>query len=361
MKLTERQGFSLMTAFLLGNVLSGIGGGGNGAKTGYIAVFFSLILLIVFSMLFQQFIKKNNGKKFFQATRDFFGKTGNTLFLILLVLYSFSASFLSIGNYMNFVRFFATTSFPVTIGIFLVMLLTVYLCLKGIKTAGRYAEIILPIVVTSVILMLIMGIREIRDFTFPMPSSIALLCDQSWRIFCSPFAEIFFLWIFSDHFQNPENIGKISIKAASFTAVLFAMIYLFNVNLLGEEMMQQVQFPTYFAASLVKVGILVEKAESLITLSYSFCDILYGGICLLVGVKGVCKLLENRKLSPQKTKKITAFAAVIFMFILYSFGIIPTDLSPYYAVISAVFVPFTVGVPIVLGLLSKLKNQNKSS
>ncbi len=359
MKLTEQQGFSLISAFLLGNVLSGIGGGGDSIKTGYLAVFLSLGFFVLFALIFQQFAKRNDD--FFQATRKLFGKTGNILFLVLLVLYSFLASFLSIVNYMDFIRFSVVNNFPITMGILFVLLLTVYLCFKGIKTVGRYAQIILPIVVASIILLMIMGIREIKDFTLPMPSSIAQFTKQGWQIFCSPFAEVFFLWILLDHLQNPEKIGKISIKAAILTTVLFSLVYLFNLNLLGEEIMQQTRFPTYFAASLVKVGILVEKAESLITLSYSFCDILYGGICLLVGVKGVCKLLEELKVSSQNTKKITAFSAVIFMFILYMTGIIPSDLSPYYHIISLIFIPFTVGIPVLLGILAKLKTQNKSS
>jgi len=361
MKLTERQGFSLITAFLLGNVLSGIGGSGEGIKTGYLAVFLSLGIFVAFSLIFGKFAKENCDKNFFDSTRNLFGKAGNILFLIFLVIYSFSACFFSIVNYMDFIRFSTTNSFPSVLGILFVLLLTVYLCIKGVKTIGRYAEIILPIVLLSVALLVMLGIREIHEITLPSPASISQLANQGWQIFCSPFSEIFFLWILFDHFKAPEKIGKTSIKAATLTAVLFSLIYLFNVNILGEEIMKQTKFPTYFAASLVKAGILVEKAESLITLSYSFCDILYGGICLLVGVKGVCKLLEEFKISSKNTKKITAFLAVIFMFILYCSGIIPTDLSPYYAVISAVFVPFIIGIPLLLSLLSKLKTQNKSS
>ncbi len=361
MKLTEQQGFSLILAFLLGNVLSGIGGGGDSAKTGYLAVFLSLGLFVLFALFFQQFAKRNSSISFFGATRELFGKAGYILFLVLLVIYSFLACFLSVVNYMDFIRSSTANNFPITVGIFIVLLLTVYLCFKGIKTVGRYAQIILPVVVASILLLLIMGIKEIREITIPLPSSFSQLFEQGWQVFCSPFAEILFLWVLLDHFQRPEKIGKISIKAAIFTTILFALVYLFNVNLLGVELLQQTKFPTYFAASLVKVGVLVEKAESLITLSYSFCDILYSGICLLVSVKGVCKLLEEFKVSSKNTKKITAFSAVIFMFVLYITGIIPSDLSPYYHIISLIFVPFTVGIPVLLSILSKRKIQNKSS
>ena len=359
MKLTDRQAFSLMTAFLFGNVLSGIGGNGVGPKTGYLSVWLSFGIFVLLVTIFQQLAINHNDNELFTEVHRFLGKTGVRIFLIFVALYSFAAGFLSISNYMNFIEFSTTTNFPATAGLFFVLLLILYLCLKGLKTMGRYAEIILPIVIISVVLLLILGIREIPNMTFPLPASPAQFLNQGWQIFCSPFSEITFLWILFDNLQNPRNIGKISIKAGIITTILFCLVYLFNVNLLGENLLQRTRFPTYFSAALVEVGVLVENAESLITLSYSFCDILYSALCLFVGIKATCKLLENLGFSTQKTKKITAFSAVIFLFLLYVSGLIPTDLSTYYPVISLLFLPFTVGVPLLFFFLGK--NQKSSS
>lgn len=361
MKLTDRQGFSLMSAFLFGNVLSGIGGNGSETKTGYLSVWISLGIFAIFSKMFQKVINEHPGMDFFTVTCRLFGKIGNRIFLVVLVIYSFFASFFSISNYMDFMKYSVTTEFPAKIALFLVLLLTLYLCLKGDKTMGRYAEIILPTVIISVILLLLLGIKEIKEITLPIPKSPSQLLKQGWQIFCSPFSEIMFIWILFDKLQNPENIGKISLKAGVVTTVLFTLIYLFNVNILGENLLKNTRFPTYFSASVTEVGILVENAESLITLSYSFCDILYGSLCLLVGVKGVCKLLENTKFSAKKTKKITTISAVIFMFILYVFGVIQTDLSPYYPIISVLFLPFTIGLPVLVFLLTKTRKNTKES
>ncbi|MBE7018762.1 MAG: hypothetical protein E7413_02655 [Ruminococcaceae bacterium] len=359
MKLTDRQGFSLITAFLFGNVLSGIGGNGSGPKTGYLSVWLSFGIFAVLTLMFQKLTIKHSAHDFFSLTHQLFGKIGNQIFLVFVAIFSFSASFLSITNYMDFIQFSVTTNFPVTIGLFFMLLLTAYLCLKGIKIMGRYAEIILPIVIISVILLLTLGVKEIRNITLPLPSSPTQFAKQGWQIFCSPFSEITFLWILFDHLQNPEHIGKLSLKSGLITTILFSLVYLFNVNLLGENLLQKIRFPTYFSASLVEVGIVVENAESLITLSYSFCDILYGALCLFVGVKATCKLLETVGFSTHKTKKITAFSAVIFLFLLYISGLIPTDLSTYYPAVSLLFLPFTVGVPLLLFFLGK--NQKSSS
>ena len=365
MKLTDRQGFSLISAFLLGNVLSGIGGSGFTEKTGYLSVWLSFGIFVLFARVFQSIMKENPKDDFFTITRRCFGKIGNWIFLIFLAFYSFFAAFLSIVNYMDFINFSVKNGFPFAAGIVAVLLLTVFLCLKGTKTMGRYCEITLPIVIGSVLLLLFLGIREITGFSLPLPSSVMQFFTQSWNIFCSPFAEIIFVWILFDSFQNKENIGKISIKAGCLVTVLFTLIYIFNLNVLGENLLSETRFPTYFCASLVEIGILVENGESLITLAYSFCDILYGAVCVLVGVKAVCKLCNQTKISLGKTKKITAFSAVIFMFLLYISGIFPADLSVYYPVISVIFLPMTVGIPVLLFLLSKFKskgqNQNSNS
>ncbi len=365
MKLTDNQGFSLITAFLFGNVLSGIGGNGTGVKTGYLSVWISFGILVVFSLIFQSAIQNGRDPDIFAMTRRVFGKTGYRIFLILLIIYSFSSAFLSISNYMDFIDFSVTDGFPVTIGLGSILLLTVYFCQKEEKTMGRYAEITLPVVLGSVIVLLLLGIRECSGFTLPIPVSAPDFLLQGWQIFCSPFSEIIFLWILFGSFQNQQNIGKISRKAGFVTALFFSLVYLFNVNILGEKLLQLSRFPTFFSASLVEVGSVMEHAESFITLSYSFCDILYSSLCLLIGVKGIVKLPENRCKNSVKVKKITAFSAVIFMFFLYILLAAKVDLSEYYPLISLGFLPFTVGLPLLLLIFSKRSNQqnhqNKSS
>ncbi len=361
MKLTDRQGFSLMTAFLFGNVLSGIGGNGTGVKTGYLSVWLSFGLFVIFSMMFQSVVQNGRDPDIFSMARRLFGNIGYRIFLILLVIYSFSSAFLSISNYINFIDDSVTTQFPAVIGLAAVLLLTAYFCLKEEKTMGRYAEIIIPIVLVSVILLLVIGIHECTDITLPAPVSAPDFLLQGWKIFCSPFSEIIFLWMLFGSFQNGENIGKISIKAGFVTTLFFSLVYLFNVNILGEKLLQVSKFPTYFSASLVEVGSVMEHAESFITLSYSFCDVLYGAVCLLIGVKGSVKLVENHCKNPEKIKKITAFSAVIFMLFLYILMIPKINLSEYYPIISVLFLPFSVGLPLLLFILSKTKQFTKTS
>ena len=351
----------LRTAFLFGNVLSSIGGNGTGPKTGYLSVWLSFGIFVLITMIFQRFIISRKEHKLSTQAHQIFGKIGKRIFFIFVSFYSFSAVFFCISNYMNFITYSTTTNFPVPIGLLFVLLLIVYLCLKGVKTMGRYAELILPIVIISVISLLIFGVKEIKTITFPLPPSPTLFLQQGWQIFCSPFSEITFIWLLFDNMKNPENIGKISIRSGLIITILFSLVYLFNVNLLGENLLQKNKFPTYFCASLVEVGILVENAESLITLSYSFCDILYGAICLLVGVNSTCKLLETVGFSAPKTKKITAFSAVIFLFLLYVSGFIPTDLSAYYPMISLLLLPFTIGVPLFLFCLGRSQKSSSFS
>lgn len=358
MKLTDRQGFSLISAFLLGNVLSGIGGMGTGVKTGYLSVWFGFCIFMLFARIFQVVICRYPDADFFEIAGRLFGKIGYRIFLFMLLCYSFAATFFSIYNYMDFVVSSVTTGFPAIVGFIMVILISIYFGFKQIKTMGRYAEIALPIVLATVLFLLILGIRECSDFTLPLPVSASQFLQQGWQIFCSPFSEIIFLWIVFDSFENREKIREISVKAGFLTTLCFSLVYLLNVNILGEKLMGLSKFPTFFAASLIEVGSVMEHAESLITLSYSFCDILYGAVCFFIGMKSVVKLLENHSKLLKKAKKITAFSAVIFMFFLYILITSKINLSEYYSYISLGFLPLTTGIPLLMFLLSK--QQNKS-
>lgn len=351
MKLTTRQGFCLMSAFLLGNVLSGIGGTGHGPKIGYLSVFLSYAIFLIFVFFYQKILKNNEHADFFTLIEIKFEHRGQKAVLLLVAVSAFLSALFSVANYLDFilVSTYFNTSYPICL--ILTLLLVLYLCLSQEKTMGRYAEVILPLVLTAIIFLYVFGISSWNPRNLTFSFSLLPILKQGGSIFLGPFAEIVFVYFLSHSLEEPQKITKIAVFSGGLVTVIFAGIYLFNLLILGESLLEICRFPTFVSASVVKVGTLIESAESLITVSYSFCDILYSAVCILVCQKAIEHLLPVKK----NTKKITAVSAVILVGIFCVF-LKSVPLETLYPKVTLALLPLTVGLPLTLAYVTKKKS-----
>lgn len=357
MKLTDRQGFCLMTAFLLGNVLSGIGGASDTEKIGYLAILLSLFLLVVLIGIYRVILKRNGYCDFFELFGKLFGKTGGKIALILVAAYSFFSAFLSIANYLEFVKISTCFRTPEVTALVVVLLLTFYFACSREKAMGRYSEIVLPIVLAAVVLLILCGWKEFQVDNFILPSSIKTFSRQGLNLFFAPFSEIIFVYLMFGQLKNRKNVTKIALASAGTTTLIFSGLYLFNLLILGQELLGTVRFPTFYTASVVQVGTVIEKAETLITFSYTFCDLLYSGVCLFLGIKAINLLFGKKKY----VKKITAVIAVIFFFILILVLRDTAKIEQFFPIATVIMIPFTVGLPLLMLLTSLRKKPNKEA
>lgn len=355
MRLTNRQGYCLMTCFLLGNVLSGIGSGDTAEKTGYLAVFLSLFPLILLILIYRAILKRNEYRGFFQLIPDLFGKTAGNVLYFIIAGYSFLSAFLSIYNLVDFTEVSTYFRTPKLAVLAVILLVVLYICFSREKAMGRYTEIVLPIVLCAVLILFFFGFRHFETQNLVLVTSLKGFVKQGLGIFLAPFSEIIFVYFLFDLLRDKTNITKIATASCLTVTFLFSAIYLFNLLILGKKLMGEVHFPTFYAASVVEVGTVIEKAETLITFSYTFCDVLYSGACLYLCSKSIGLLFPKHK----NAKKITAIFAVILILILLCIPPLSENLRSYYNPATLLMVPFTVGFPIAL-LTATLIRQTKT-
>lgn len=356
MKLTVRQGFCLMSAFLLGNVLSGIGGLGQGEKIGYLSVFLSYGIFLLFVFFYHSIFTKNESSDFFSIIEKLFSPILQKIVFTIIAVGAFLSALFSVANYMEFIAVSTYHKTPITICLILVLALVLYLCLSREKAMGRYAEIVLPIILIAIFLLFFFGIRQwnFENLTRSFPP--VTLFQQGISLFSGPFSEIIFIYFLSGSLYDNKKITKISIWAGFLVTVLFSGIYLFNLLILGENLMKISQFPTFSAASVVKVGTVIERAETLITFSYSFCDILYSAVCLLVCIKALGHLFSLTK----KAKKITAVIAVILLGFIWFILKRTVTVQALYPIVTVILLPLTAGLPLTMFCLTLIHPKRKN-
>ncbi len=347
MNLTNRQIFSLMTAFLLGNVLSGIGGTTQSEKTGYLSVGFGLILFLLLIGVYQTIFCRHRGKNLFDVLSLNFGKAGEKVMLSVTALYAFLSFFLCTEHFLKFVTVSTYGKTPQIPALILIVLLMLYFSFSGEKVMGRYAEIAFPVILFAVGGLLLLGVRAFDTENLVFPTRISSFLKQGSGIFLSPLSEVIFVFFLIPNPRENKKLTAISMGSGIVVTLVFSAVYLFNLLILGQEFMGTLEFPTFYAASAVKVGTLIERAETLITVSYSFCDLLYGGVCLLVLNHAISRLFSksSNKTSIKKTAAPCAAALVILLILLWNPA---TNLQKWYWVIPFLFLPFTVGVPLIL-------------
>lgn len=354
MKLTDRQGFCLMTCFLLGNVLSGIGGTNNTEKTGYLSVFLSFLYLLVLIYVYHIIRKQNPKKDFFTLLETSFGTVGGKILLGLIAVFALFAALLSIANYLEFLKVSTYGKSPELPATIVVLFLAWYFGSRREKTLGRYAEIVLPVVLIAVVVLCFYGAKECRmEHLVPVTSAKSFFA-QSISIFVAPFSEIVFVYLLFDRLKNQHRITKIALLSCGGVVLIFSGIYLLNLLVLGKELMAAVPFPTFYAASVVQIGTLMNKAETLITFSYTFCDLLYSGACIFLFSKASERLFHRKK----GTKKITAAIAVIFLFVMLQILQNQIALDEMYSMATLVMTPFTLGLPLLMLCAVSFKKAN---
>ncbi|MBO5407969.1 MAG: GerAB/ArcD/ProY family transporter [Clostridia bacterium] len=349
MKLTNQQFFCLMTAFLLGNVLSGIGGFSQGPKTGYLAVLVSYGIFLLFVAIYHIILKRNRYQGLFTIIKRYFSLRWQKVVFAVIATSAFLSALFSICNYTDFITFSTYQKTPIVPCLFFVLLLVLYLCLSREKAMGRYSEIVLPIVLFAIVSLCFYSIRQWNIQNIKTEISALSVLKQGTGLFFGPFSEMVFLYLLTDCLESPKSITKIAVSSGAVVTIIFSLVYLLNLSVLGEALMGISRFPTFTAASVIQVGTIIEKAETLITFSYSFCDILYSAVCLFVCQKSIGNLFPMK----QKTKKITACAAVIFIAVIWFILKNTVNTETLYPAVTFALLPLTTGLPIILFFYSK--------
>ena len=200
---------SLLMLFIIGSSLA-LGVSSKIGQDTWISILLLLVAIIPLVLVYARIIKLFPDKNLYDIVVDLFGGIIGKVFVFLIMVYSIFLGSLVLRNFSEFIQVTALQETPQVPIMIAIMIVIFYLVKSGTQTMGKWAVIVLPVVVLIVLITLLLSLGS-ANFTniFPiMNHNFKEITVSSMNAFAFPFAEIVLFLTFSESFEKGSNPKK---------------------------------------------------------------------------------------------------------------------------------------------------------
>lgn len=307
-----------------------------------------LPLMLVYSRICGLF----PGKGLFDIVGQVFGPKGRVIMILLLTLYTQSVTGLVLQNYTEFtvvISLYRTPYIPILI---LILTGALYLAGKGVKVLGRWSLVIFGLIVVELLLTLCFSMGAvIPEHILPvMDHPIGELGYNAYAIGVIVVGEGLMTAAVFGSVPKSEKPAKIFLPGILGGVLLFALMELQNIMVLGPNLAQTAQFPSYMASRVMGIGNFLERIESTISMSYLFLGVTKLSLMLMVTAMGMAQLFQEkdyRKFLPSAGVLTLALGTLSFRNVV--------EMNDYVWVYSYLVLPMVTVLPLVLWIACERK------
>ena len=134
------------------------------------------------------------------------------------------------------------------------------------------------------------------------------------------------------------------------------VLFLQNMLVLGDHMLNNVYFPTYTTTRVIRLGDFLERIETFFTITVILAGFVEFGVCLMAAAKGMAKFfnVSNYKniLFPVMLLA-TGLSALLYRNVMEMFDFM--DAYTWYAL------PFQILIPVVLWIVAEIRARFRKS
>lgn len=347
--LTKWQLFSLYFLFELGtSVIFGFGGGGN--QDAWIATGISSAIGIGLIWLYCKLFEWYPNKNWIALMIHIFGRyIGNIVaaLYIACMIYDAGRDMRDFGELMHT---YLLPKTPMVVVMFMLGLIVIYCCSVGLSRIGRFAELLVPIVmIILAVEFILLTATNIYNFSFLAPVA-ANWKDIAKTVFpvgiTVPFGESISFALFWAITVPPHVFRKTVIVTSLIVGVLLVLLDLVAIATLG-PMFSRLLYPMLSAFQLISVGDFVDNIDALVVTNF-----MIGGLFKIVVLTfGACVgIAEQWKVKEYRSVLIPVVCIVLILAVNMADNIIT------HVLVGVSWVPWTIFVPlfIVIPLLSLL-------
>jgi len=323
----------------------------------WIALLCATIVSIPILLVYARIMKIFPGTDIFEISEKLFGKIGGKIIIALFTWYSIHLGALVLRNFSEFIEIVAmpeTPQIPIMIAIIFV---TIYLAKSNIEIFGKWAIVILPIIMITILTTLIFWF-SIMDFSNILPvmgHSVQKVAKSSFDIISFPIAETILFLGLASFMKKESSPYKVYLLGLLIGVAILGIVMLRNVLSLGSAMMEALKFSSFTAARLINIGDFLSRIEGIISVNFILAGITKITVCLISASKGISKLfnLENyKRMTTPVSLLIVALSMILYKSTMEMFNFL--TVYPYYAI------PFQLIIPIVIWLTAEIKIRKKS-
>jgi spore germination protein KB len=256
----------------------------------------------------------------------------------------------------NYGEFSVTTAYTETPLLFIIMCFCVVVILSvraGIEVMGRISEIFI-FLLTIVFLFVFIALTkqfDIENLKPFMPQGMKPILKTAFATLTFPFGEtVVFLMIFP-YVNKQKKIFKASLLSLTLVGVLLLSTIIRNIMVIGADMVSRDIFPSHIVFRLIP-GI---DVDPLLDINLIITGMIKVGICLYGATTGITELFNLDEYKPFVIP-ISALCVSLSIWVYRSLMEMlqwATSVWPYYSI------PFQIVIPLILLLISLIKNKKQ--
>ncbi|SFL92164.1 spore germination protein KB [Gracilibacillus orientalis] len=316
-----------------------------GKENGWITLIFSTILGVFIILLYNQIIKKLNGKEFFSTIDILFGKWLGAIIIMLLTCYIFINTFANLWAISDFISLQILMGTPFEV-ISLIIALTVLIAIRyGIEVIGRTAQLFFPFTMLCALLLTLLVIKD-ADFSnitpiFQLNKSATIV--GTLPIVSVTFLELVILLAITDNVNNIQSARKGFLVGGFTSGLILLVITLACITVLGVQGTANYAYPIYALGQRISIFDFVERVEIIVAFIWFFTIFIKLCVSFYVFTNGISHLL---KLKNYKTLSVP-LALFIFLASILS---VPNTFASF-AFINGAYIVLSVTAGLILPLI----------
>lgn len=325
----------------------------------WITLLMATVPTTLLMLLYARMMKLMPGLDIYEMAEATLGKAGAKIVAFLMGYYCLNLATLVLGNYAEFVHITSLFQTPFIIVSMLISMACLYLSKSAMETVGKWCAVMVAVsAVTAVVLVFFSW--PTMDFTNLQPvmeHGVGELTVASLKLVPLPMGEavVGLALLGGVETGKGKSPYKLWVGAGMISILFLLEIFVRTCTILGSEMMETVYFPTYKAASLIRIGTFLERIEALLAFVYILAGISKVAACQIAASRGVAKLFSMPSYKPILLP--VAFLSMAFSSILFHSIVEMFDFIDNYIIYAQLF---QIIIPVVIWIVAEVKSRRNT-
>ena len=272
-----------------------LAGGGTAGNNAWISVVIAMFCAIPLVLIYSRILKLFPGEGIFEITKNLFGKIGGAVVAVLFSLYAVFVGSLVLYNFSEYTIMIALKSTPKAAIMIFILIVALYLAGSSIHNIGRWALIILIVVIFNQLftLFLSLGYIDISNFKPVLDEGLKPVLSDALSFGVIAFGETALVMCMFISFRKGDKPKNAYLGGILFAAAILLFVVVRNILVLGEEMFKAADYPSYSATRVIHFGSFIEHIESLISFNMILIGVTKVAACIRSASMGVCSVIKK--------------------------------------------------------------------
>lgn len=347
--ISGRQTIAILIAFLFGSSAM-LGINTDMKQCSWISLLVGIAFMIPLALIYARILQLHPGMGWYEIMELSLGKVVGKLVAALYVWYALHLTALVLKNFSEFISISNLTETPQIPLMIVIMLVAVYLAKSGMETLGKWALIVVSMVIIVVVFTISTTLKngELTNLQPVMEHGVPLLLQSGYSILTFPMAEMVLFLPLASAVKKQDSPYKMFLYALAGGGILLLGIILRNICCMGALLYSNDYFSSYVSARIIGIGDFFTRLEGFLSVNFILVGVIKITVCIVAAAKGLASIFtikEDRTFYMPFGLAGVALATVLYQNTMEMINF----LKPY----SIYAIPFQIIFPIIVWIAAE--------